>query len=98
MLSTLFSSPVEFFLNALALLMAITIHEFSHAYVADYLGDPTPRLQKRLTLNPISHLDPYGLLFMLLVGFGWGKPVTFDPYNLKNPRPHAALISIAGPI
>lgn len=97
MLSTLFSSPIEFFISLLALLVAITIHEFSHAYMADYLGDPTPRLQKRLNLNPLSHLDAYGLLFMLLVGFGWGKPVVFDPFNLKNPRRDAALISVAGP-
>lgn len=98
MLSTLFSDPTSFILSAIGLLAAITIHEFSHALIADHLGDPTPRLQKRLNLNPLSHLDLYGILFMLLVGFGWGKPVVFDPFNLKNPRRDAALISIAGPI
>ncbi len=98
MLSTVFSDPTAFILNILGLLVAVTIHEFSHAWMADYLGDPTPRIQKRLSLNPLSHLDPYGVLFMLLVGFGWGKPVVFDPFNLKNPRRDAALISIAGPI
>lgn len=97
MLSTLFSDPTIFLLNVIGLLVAVTIHEFSHAWMADHLGDPTPRLQKRLNLNPLSHLDLYGALFMLVVGFGWGKPVVFDPFNLKNPRRDAALISIAGP-
>lgn len=97
MLSLLSSNPLSFFIYLLALLIAITVHEFSHAKVADYLGDPTPRLQGRLTLNPLVHLDPIGMLLLFLVGFGWGKPVMFDPFNLKNPRKDAALISIAGP-
>ena len=81
-----------------ALLLAITIHEFSHALAADFLGDPTPRVQGRLTLNPKTHLDLFGLLFLFFFGFGWGKPVEFDPFNLKNPRHDAAIISLAGPI
>jgi Zn-dependent protease len=80
-----------------SLLVAITIHEFSHAWASDYLGDPTPRLQGRLKLNPLVHIDNIGMLFLLFFGFGWGKPVEFDPYNLKNPRRDAAWISIAGP-
>jgi Zn-dependent protease len=87
-----------FIFYLIALILAITIHEFSHALVADFLGDPTPRLQKRLTLNPKAHLDPFGLLFLLFFGFGWGRPVEFDPFNLKNPRRDAAIISLAGPI
>jgi Zn-dependent protease len=98
MINILFSNPLLFIINIIALLLAIAIHEFSHAFVADYLGDPTPKLQGRLTLNPKSHIDMFGLLFLLLFGFGWGKPVQFDPYNLKNPRRDAAFISIAGPI
>jgi len=98
MLSYLFSNPLMFIFSLIALLIAITIHEFSHALAADYLGDPTPRLQKRLTLNPKAHLDPFGLLFLFFFGFGWGKPVEFDPFNLKNPRRDAAIISLAGPI
>lgn len=98
MIDTLFSSPITFIFFALGLLIAITIHEFSHAYAADQLGDPTPRAQGRLTLNPLSHLDPLGTISMLLIGFGWGKPVEFDPYNLEKPRRDAALISIAGPV
>ncbi len=81
----------------ISIVIAITIHEFAHAKTADYLGDPTPGIQGRVNLDPRSHLDLYGLLFLLLFGFGWGKPVQFDPFNLKNPRRDAAIISIAGP-
>jgi Zn-dependent protease len=94
----LFSNPLMFIFYLIALILAITIHEFSHAFLADFLGDPTPRLQKRLTLNPKAHLDPFGLLFLFFLGFGWGRPVEFDPFNLKNPRRDAAIISLAGPI
>lgn len=80
------------------LVIAITIHEFSHALVADRLGDPTPRSQGRLTLNPLAHLDPLGTLMLVLIHFGWGKPVVFDPYNLAHPRRDAGLISLAGPV
>ena len=86
-----------FVFSLIALFVAITIHEFSHALAADFLGDPTPRLQKRLTLNPKAHLDPFGLLFLFFFGFGWGRPVEFYPFNLKNPRRDAAIISLAGP-
>lgn len=98
MISSLFSNPLAFFVYIIALLIAIAVHEFSHALVADQLGDPTPKLQGRLTLNPIVHIDTIGMILLLVFGFGWGKPVVFDPFNLKNPRKDAALISIAGPI
>lgn len=98
MIANLFTDPVAFLLWIMALIIAITIHEFSHAMIADKLGDPTPRLQGRLTLNPLAHLDPIGTVMLLLIRFGWGKPVQFDPYNLKNPKRDSALISIAGPI
>ncbi len=97
MLGLLSSSPLSFVVYLLALLVAITIHEYSHAKVADYLGDPTPRLQGRLSFNPLVHIDPLGILFLFLFGFGWGKPVMFDPFNLQSPKRDAALISIAGP-
>ena len=97
MLSYLFTNPLLFFVYIIALLLAIAVHEFSHALAADYLGDPTPRLAGRLKLNPLVHIDGMGLLFLLFFGFGWGKPVGFDPYNLKNPRKDAAIISLAGP-
>ncbi len=98
MLQTLIQYPYIFLLYIVAILSAISIHEFAHAWTADHLGDPTPRLQKRLTLNPLSHLELYGLLFLVIAGFGWGKPVVYDPYNLKNPRRDGAIISLAGPI
>jgi len=87
------------------LIYSIIIHEVSHGLVADYLGDPTAKLMKRLTLNPLPHIDPIGsilLPLMLIISgsgflFGWAKPVPFDPFNLKNPRKDAALISLAGP-
>ena len=91
-------NPLTFIFSLVALVVAITVHEFAHAYMADRLGDPTPRLQGRLTLNPLAHLDPIGSLMMLLVHFGWGKPVVFDPYNLRNPKRDSAVISIAGPV
>ena|SRR3989344_1603034 len=98
MITYLFENPFVFLIGLIGLVIAISIHEFSHAYVADRLGDPTPRLMGRVTLNPLAHLDPIGTIAILLVGFGWGKPVQFDPFNLANPRRDAALISFAGPL
>ncbi|MFH0773864.1 MAG: site-2 protease family protein [bacterium] len=97
MLFSLFSNPISFIFYIISLFIALSVHEASHALAADKLGDPTPRLDGRITLNPLAHLDLSGLLFMLFFGFGWGKPVMFDPFNLKNPRRDAALISLAGP-
>lgn len=93
----LFNNPLGFIYWLLALVVAITIHEFAHAWSADRLGDPTPGLQGRLTLNPLSHLDPIGTIMLVLVHFGWGKPVQFDQFNLRHPRRDSAIISIAGP-
>ncbi|MCX7881490.1 MAG: site-2 protease family protein [Patescibacteria group bacterium] len=98
MLNLLMQNPLYFLIYILALLAAITIHEFSHALVADYLGDPTARLSGRLKLDPRVHLDLTGLLFLFFFGFGWGKPVPVDSFNLKNPRRDNALISLAGPM
>jgi len=97
MLQTLFSSPLLFLIWAISLVMAISIHEYAHAKAADTLGDPTPRSDGRLTLNPKAHLDPLGTLSLLFLGFGWGRPVGFDPYNLRNPKRDSALIALAGP-
>lgn len=96
MLTSFFNNPVLFLFTAVALLVAITVHEFAHAWVADRLGDPNPRLDGRLSLNPLAHLDPIGTILLLIARFGWGKPVRFDPYNLRNPRRDSALISLAG--
>ncbi len=95
--SLLLSEPIYFVLIALAIVYAITIHEFSHVFAAYLQGDDTGRLMGRLTLNPLSHLDPVGTLFLLFVGFGWGKPAPFNPYNLKNQRWGEAFVALAGP-
>lgn len=78
------------------LIIGITIHEFAHALVAYRLGDPTAKLAGRLTLNPQSHLDLIGSAALLFLGFGWGKPTPFDPFNLRNIKRDSALISVAG--
>jgi Zn-dependent protease len=97
MLNYLFTNPLYFFIWVAAILVAITVHEFAHAWASDRLGDPTARLQGRVSLNPLAHLDPLGTLMLVLFRFGWGKPVPFDPFNLRNPRRDSALISFAGP-
>ena len=102
---TILNLRMAIVIQILALVAAITIHEAAHAWMADRLGDPTARIQGRLSLNPIKHLDLYGSilvpLFLLFIRspflFGWANPVRFDPYNLANPRRDAALISLAGP-
>jgi len=97
MLQYLFTNPFSFVIWAGALLVAITVHEFAHAWTADRLGDPTARLAGRVTFNPLAHLDPIGTLMLLIFRFGWGKPVPIDPFNLRSPRRDAAVISFAGP-
>ena len=94
----LFNSPILVILYVAFIVIALSVHEFSHAKAADMLGDPTPRLQGRLTLDPRAHLDLWGSIIFLVAGFGWGKPVQFDPYNLKNPRQDAMKIALAGPL
>ena len=81
-----------------SLIMGITVHEFMHAWTANFLGDPTPKKFGRLSLNPMAHLDPVGTLALIFLGFGWGKPVPINPNNFKNPRLGSALTSIAGPL
>jgi len=84
--------------RAIVLLVAFTIHELAHAITADRMGDPTPRNMGRITLNPLKHLDPVGTVALLLVGFGWAKPVMVNPNNLKgNPRSSMAIVAAAGP-
>ncbi|HVH30409.1 MAG TPA: site-2 protease family protein [bacterium] len=83
---------------AVALLAAVTVHEYAHAYVADRLGDPTPRAAGRLTLNPLAHLDLVGTLLILLVGFGWAKPVPITPTNFRNWRRDTVIVAAAGPL
>jgi Zn-dependent protease len=80
------------------ILFGLSVHEFFHAYIASKLGDPTPKQQGRLTLNPLKHIDPIGLILILLVGFGWAKPVQINHSYLKNPKRDDILIAAAGPV
>lgn len=91
-------------LSIAILIMSVVIHELSHGYMADRLGDPTPRLQGRLTPNPLKHLDPVGSFIVPLLTslagftFGWAKPVEYNPYNIRNKRKGEFLIAAAGPV
>ena len=82
----------------IALLVGLTFHEFSHALVADELGDHRPRAMGRLTLNPIPHIDPIGAVMLLIAGFGWAKPVMVNPYALRNGMRSMWLVAAAGPV
>lgn len=97
----MFDSAGGFFAQLIAvipgIIIAMVIHEYAHARVAVALGDFTPRLQGRLTLNPAAHIDIFGLLMLFLVHFGWAKPVQINPYNFRNPRRDDILVSLAGP-
>ncbi len=94
------SDPAGWFMTKLLILPGIVIglafHEFAHAFVAERLGDPTPRLQGRVTLNPLAHIDPIGFIALLFVGFGWGIPVEIDPRSFKNRRRDELMVSLAG--
>lgn len=80
------------------ILFSLTIHEYAHAYIANKLGDDTAKRLGRLTLNPLKHLDPIGTILLLLVHFGWAKPVPVDPRNFKDPKKDMLYVAIAGPI
>ncbi len=91
--------PSTLIARVIVLLVAFTIHEFSHAIVADYFGDETPRMNGRITLNPLAHLDPLGSLLLIIAGFGWAKPVPINPYALNRRSLYAvAWVSFAGPL
>lgn len=81
-----------------AILIGLTFHEYMHAKAAHLLGDDTAYLDGRVTINPLKHIDWIGFVFILIAGFGWAKPVSFNPEKLKNPRRDEMLIAIAGPI
>ncbi len=89
---------VEMLLCIPAALIALTVHEYCHGYVAYRLGDPTARSLGRLSLNPIKHLDPIGAVLMIVCGFGYAKPVPINPRYFKNPRKGMALTAAAGPL
>jgi len=91
-------TPLEIILTIPAILIGFTLHEYAHALVADRLGDKTPRFQGRLTLNPFVHIDIMGFVMILLVGFGWAKPVQTNPSSYKHYYKDDLKVSIAGPI
>lgn len=85
-------------IQAPVILLSLTVHEYFHGWTANKLGDPTAKMQGRLTLNPIAHLDILGTILMFIVGFGWAKPVPIDPRNFKDPKKDTILVAIAGPL
>ena len=94
-----FITFLSYILSSLAVVfLTLPIHEFAHGFVASRLGDPTPRYQGRLTLNPFAHIDYIGALCILLFGFGWAKPVGVNPRYFKNEKRGMALVALAGPL
>lgn len=98
MLRSLFSNGAWVLLLIPLRLMALVLHECAHGYVSTKLGDPTPRIQGRLSLNPLVHLDLFGTILMLLTGFGWAKPVEVNPMYYKDRKKGMALVAVAGPL
>jgi len=90
-------SWLNLLLNIPAVLIAITVHEFFHAYAALRMGDKTPEYRGRLSLNPFDHLDPLGTLMLVLFRFGWAKPVPINPYNFKDYKKGTVIVALAGP-
>ena len=92
-------SVSKLIIRIITLVIAFTVHEFSHAWTANSFGDQTPKDHGRLTLNPLVHLDPFGSLLLLVAGFGWAKPVPVNPYVLNQRSPSAFMwVSLAGPL
>lgn len=96
--STLFTNPAIFILWLAAVLIALSVHEFSHALAAYKLGDPTAKRMGRLTLNPWAHIDLFGLMALVFVHFGWGKPVPYNPIYLKYKHWGEFFVAVAGPV
>lgn len=95
----MFRTPIdEYLYRGIALLLAITVHEFAHGLMAVRLGDPTPKWNGRLTLNPLAHLDPIGAIMLLVFKFGWAKPVPINAGYFRNPRRGMLLTGLAGPM
>lgn len=97
LLSLLFDQPWMFVATILVFILALSVHECAHAYAGFLLGDLTAKRMGRLTLNPLAHIDPLGFLALLTIGFGWAKPVPYNPYNLRYPRFGPLLVALAGP-
>jgi Zn-dependent protease len=97
-LSLFRDQPLAAIVFLCAIIIALSVHEFSHALVGYLLGDTTAQREGRLTLNPLAHIDWMGMVTLLFFGFGWGKPVPFNPYNLRSQRFGPLLVAIAGPL
>lgn len=97
-----FRDPIQMLQNLLVFIpttfLALTVHEFAHGWVSSKLGDPTPRIEGRITLNPFAHIDIIGTLMMIITGFGWAKPVPINPAYYKNRKAGTALVAAAGPL
>ncbi len=97
MISQLLSDPLAFVIGLIAFLASLSFHEFSHALAGKMQGDDTAERMGRLTLNPVAHVDLLGLVALVTIGFGWGKPVPFNPYNLRNQKWGPSIVAAAGP-
>ncbi len=95
-IAQLFQNPLQLLYALPAILIGLTVHEWAHAYAAYRLGDPTARNLGRMTLNPLAHIDPFGFIMLLLIGFGWAKPVPINPRNFKNYKRDDIIVSLAG--
>ena len=95
-----YNSPMDWFMSKIIILpgiiVGISFHEFAHAKIAYLCGDSTPKLQGRVTVNPMAHIDPIGFIALLFIGFGWGRPVIINPGNFKKPRFNELLVALAG--
>ncbi len=92
----IFDAFIDKLLILPGIIIGVTLHEAGHAYSSYWLGDPTPKAQGRLSLSPFAHMDPLGFIFLLIAGFGWGKPVEINPYYYKNKRRDELIVSLAG--
>ncbi len=95
-IAQIFQNPLQLLYTLPAILIGLTVHEWAHAYAAYRLGDPTARNLGRMTLNPLAHVDIFGFLMLILVGFGWAKPVPVNPRNFKNYKRDDIIVSLAG--
>ena len=95
-MSSIISYILGRLINLTGIIIGLSFHEFAHAKASDLLGDPTPRLQGRTSLNPVAHIDPVGFLLLLLIGFGWGRPVQIDPRYYRHRRRDELIVSLAG--
>ncbi|OGY87729.1 MAG: hypothetical protein A2233_02170 [Candidatus Kerfeldbacteria bacterium RIFOXYA2_FULL_38_24] len=98
LINNFLDNPLNFLLWILAIVLGLTIHEFSHALAGKLQGDHTAEIEGRLSLNPLAHIDWLGFALLVVAGFGWAKPTPFNPYNLKYKKYGSLLVALAGPV